>query len=98
MGITRENRAYSFNYALPANQWVELEFKNEFEKTHLYVDGKLVDTIGTNTRAQIKATCMLPVEAPLAANPATRSRVMWTISAWAPLKTSTPPCPWTTPW
>ena len=61
MGITRENRAYSFNYALPANQWVELEFKNEFEKTHLYVDGKLVDTIGTNTRAQIKATCMLPV-------------------------------------
>lgn len=61
VGITRENRAYSFNYALPANQWVELEFKNEFEKTHLYVDGKLVDTIGTNTRAQIKATCMLPV-------------------------------------
>ena len=60
VGITRENRAYSFNYALPANQWVELEFKNEFEKTHLYVDGKLVDTIGTNTRAQIKATCMLP--------------------------------------
>lgn len=61
VGITRENRVYSFNYALPANQWVELEFKNEFEKTHLYVDGKLVDTIGTNTRAQIKATCMLPV-------------------------------------
>ena len=61
VGITRENRAYSFNYALPANQWVELEFKNEFEKTHLYVDGKLVDTIGTNVRAQIKATCMLPV-------------------------------------
>ena len=61
VGITRENRAYSFNYALPANQWVELEFKNEFEKTHLYVDGKLVDTIGTNTRGQIKATCMLPV-------------------------------------
>lgn len=61
VGITRENRAYSFNYALPANQWVELEFKNEFEKTHLYVDGKLVDTIGTNTRAQIKDTCMLPV-------------------------------------
>ena len=61
VGIARENRAYSFNYALPANQWVELEFKNEFEKTHLYVDGKLVDTIGTNVRAQIKATCMLPV-------------------------------------
>lgn len=60
VGITRENRAYSFNYALPANQWVELEFKNEFEKTHLYADGKLVDTIGTNARAQIKATCMLP--------------------------------------
>lgn len=61
VGITRENRAYSFNYTLPVNQWVELEFKNEFEKTHLYVDGKLVDTVGTNTRGQVKATCMLPV-------------------------------------
>lgn len=61
VGITRENRAYSFNYTLPAGQWVELEFKNEFEKTHLYVNGKLTDTIGTDARGQIKATCMLPV-------------------------------------
>lgn len=61
VGITRENHDYSFEYTLPAGQWVELEIKNEFELTHLYVDGVLVDTIGTHTRGQTKATCMLPV-------------------------------------
>lgn len=62
VGITRENRAYSFDYALPVNDWVELEFKNSFEKTELWVNGKLVDTIGTNARGKLKATLMLPVQ------------------------------------
>ena len=61
VGITRENRAYSFNYTLPVNDWVELEFKNTFEKTELWVNGELVDTIGTNTRGKLKATNMFPV-------------------------------------
>lgn len=60
VGITRENHDYSFNYTLPVGQWVELEIKNEFELTHLYVNGVLVDTLGTHTRGQTKATCMLP--------------------------------------
>ena len=40
VGITRENRDYSFNYTLPVDEWVELEFKNEFEVTTLYVNGE----------------------------------------------------------
>lgn len=64
VGITRENRDYSFNYTLPVNEWVELEFKNEFEVTTLYVNGEKVETIGSTgngSRGKLKATCMLPV-------------------------------------
>ena len=61
VGITRENHAYSFDYALPVNDWVELEFKNTFEKTELWVNGELVDTVGTNARGKLKATSMFPV-------------------------------------
>lgn len=61
VGITRENRDYSFDYELPIGQWVELEIKNEFELVHLYVNGELVSTLGTHTRGQVKATCMLPI-------------------------------------
>lgn len=61
VGITRENHDYSFNYTLPVGVWTELEIRNEFELVHLYVNGELVDTLGTHTRGQTKATCMLPV-------------------------------------
>lgn len=65
VGVTRENHDYSFNYTLPVNEWVELEFKNEFEQVSLYVNGKLVDTLGDGDVAaegkMLKATCMLPV-------------------------------------
>jgi len=64
VGITRENRDYSFNYTLPVDEWVELEFKNEFEVTTLYVNGEKVETIGATgngSRNKLKATCMFPV-------------------------------------
>ena len=64
VGFTRENRAYSFNYTLPVNEWVELEIKNKFEQASLYVNGTLVDTLGdgeTVEGKQLKATLMLPV-------------------------------------
>lgn len=64
VGITRENRDYSFNYTLPVNEWVELEFKNEFEVTTLYVNGEKIETIGATgegSRNKLKATCMFPV-------------------------------------
>lgn len=65
VGFTREKHVFSFNYELPVNEWVELEFKNELNKTHLYVNGKLVDTLGDGDKAAegkaLKATTMFPV-------------------------------------
>ena len=64
VGITRENHDYSFNYVLPVDEWVELEFKNEFEVVTLYVNGEKVESIGATgngSRNKLKATCMLPV-------------------------------------
>ncbi|MDY2777615.1 MAG: discoidin domain-containing protein [Collinsella sp.] len=66
VGFTRENHAFSFDYELPVNEWVELEFKNELTKTHLLVNGELVDTLGDGDKAAegkpLKATTMFPVE------------------------------------
>ena len=65
VGFTRENRAYSFNYTLPVNEWVELEIKNKFERVSLYVNGTLVDTLGDDETVEgkpLKATLMLPVQ------------------------------------
>lgn len=65
VGFTRENRAYSFNYTLPVNEWVELEIKNEFERASLCVNGTLVDTLGDGETVEgkpLKATLMLPVQ------------------------------------
>ena len=56
---------YSFNYELPANQWVELEFKNRKEVIDLYVNGQLVDTLGDDEQVNgrpLKATMMIPME------------------------------------
>lgn len=63
VGIARENRDYSFNYTLPMNEWVELEFKNEgMGKVSLYVNGELKETIGQDGNNKLKATCMFPVQ------------------------------------
>ena len=42
VGISREGYDYSFDYTLPVNEWVELEFKNTKDSTSLFVDGELV--------------------------------------------------------
>lgn len=66
VGFTRENHDYSFNYELPLNEWVELEFKNEQNKTYLYVNGELKDILGDDEKAaegkRLLATTMFPVE------------------------------------
>ena len=66
VGITRELFDYSFNYTLPVGEWVVLEFRNQFEKISLYVNGTLVDTLGDGDKAgnsrPMKATCMFPLE------------------------------------
>ncbi len=65
VGFSREGLDYSFNYTLPINTWVELEFVTEFEYTYLYVDGVLVDTLGdeySSIGRTYFATLMLPIE------------------------------------
>lgn len=62
VGFTRENHDYSFDYELPVGVWTELEFRNEFEKFSLYVDGEFVQTIGKDGRGSLKATMMFPVQ------------------------------------
>lgn len=65
VGFTRENFDYSFNYELPVNEWVELEFKNAKNTISLYVNGKLVDTLGDGEKVEgrpLLATTMFPVE------------------------------------
>ena len=61
VGFYRENHEYEFNYSLPVGQWVELEFRNEFEKFSLYVNGALKETIYEPGRMKLKATMMFPV-------------------------------------
>lgn len=74
VGFSRENYDYSFNYELPLDEWVELEFKNTKDRTDLYVNGKLVDSINpkedktsneladlTGNYKPLHATTMLPI-------------------------------------
>ena len=64
VGFSRERFDYSFNYTLPLNEWVELEFKNQQNVMQLYVNGKLVDTLGDDERIEgrpMLATGMFPM-------------------------------------
>ncbi len=64
VGFSREGYDYSFNYTLPLNEWVELEFKNELNTIQLYVNGELVDTIGDDEEVEgrpLLATMMFPM-------------------------------------
>ncbi|MBR5577878.1 MAG: family 20 glycosylhydrolase, partial [Lachnospiraceae bacterium] len=70
VGFSRENFDYSFNYTLPVDEWVELEFKNQFKTISLYVNGKFVDALGDGEKVAnndgklmpLLATMMFPVE------------------------------------
>ena len=64
VGLSRERFDYSFNYTLPLNEWVELEFKNQQNTIQLYVNGELVDTLGDDERVEgrpLLATMMFPM-------------------------------------
>ncbi len=63
VGFSRENLDFSFDYELPVNEWVELEFKNEQNRMTLYVNGELVDVLGdgeTVAGRPLIATGMFP--------------------------------------
>lgn len=46
VGFSREGRDYSFDYTLPVGEWVSLEIRGEKDRTSLYVNGRLADTVG----------------------------------------------------
>ncbi len=60
VGFSREGFDYSFDYALPIGEWVELELRNTFTMTTLFVDGEEVGTLGSPDRTKLKATMMIP--------------------------------------
>lgn len=43
VGFSREGYDYSFNYTLPKDQWVNLEFCSGKDSVSLYVNGELID-------------------------------------------------------
>lgn len=64
VGYSREKTDYSFSYTLPVGEWVELEFKNQNKQTSLYVNGKLVDTLGDDETIggrRMESTTMYPL-------------------------------------
>ena len=63
VGFSRAGRDYSFDYKLPDDEWVELAFTNVKDKTSLYVNGKLTQTIGDSETGvgKIHATFKFPL-------------------------------------
>ena len=62
VGFSREGRDYSFNYTLPAGEWVNLTVRGEQNRTSLYVNGELVDTLGDGEPFGEYADFVFPLE------------------------------------
>ena len=62
VGFSREGRDYSFNYTLPAGEWVNLTIQGEQNRTSLYVNGELVDTLGDGEPFSEYASLVFPLE------------------------------------
>lgn len=58
VGFTRERDNFSFNYQLPDDEWVYLTITSQNERTSLYVNNELVDTLGNRP----VATLLIPFE------------------------------------
>lgn len=53
VGFSRGTRNYSFDYTLPVGQWVTLTFRGEKDFASLYVNGELMDRIGSTARPKV---------------------------------------------
>lgn len=62
VGFSREGRDYTFDYSLPYGEWVELKVVGEIGRTSLYVNDKLVDTVGSGEAFEEYATFVFPVQ------------------------------------
>ncbi|EOU1464795.1 discoidin domain-containing protein [Clostridium perfringens] len=61
VGFSREGYDYSFNYKLPEDEWVELTFIGELNKTSLYVNGEFIETINKSNGGKV-GTFILPLD------------------------------------
>lgn len=62
VGFAREGRTYTWDYKLPAGQWVELKVTGELGRTTLYADGVLVGTLGSGKAFEDYATFVFPMQ------------------------------------
>lgn len=62
VGFTREGRTYTFDYKLPMGEWVNLRLEGTSGKTMLYVDGKEVDSLGSDEPFEEHATFAFPLQ------------------------------------
>lgn len=62
VGFTREGRTYTFDYTLPKGEWVNLKLEGTSGKTTLYVDGKEVDSLGSDEPFEEHATFVFPLQ------------------------------------
>lgn len=62
VGFTREGRTYTFDYKIPAGEWVNLELEGRSGKTTLYVDGEEVDSLGSDEPFEEHATFVFPLQ------------------------------------
>ncbi len=62
VGFTREGRTYTFDYKIPAGERVKLKLEGTSGKTTLYVDGKKVDSLGSDKPFEEHATFVFPLQ------------------------------------
>ncbi len=62
VGFSREGKDYSFDYTLPVREWVRLEIRGEKDRTSLYVNGKLTDTVGNGEPFGEYGALIFPLE------------------------------------
>lgn len=60
VGFVRGARTYTFDYELPVGEWVTLTFRGEKDFASLYVNGELVDTLGSTAGLAMRATLTSP--------------------------------------
>ncbi|MEG0694793.1 MAG: discoidin domain-containing protein [Erysipelotrichaceae bacterium] len=62
VGFSREGYHYSFNYTLPEETWVKMEIRGYMNKSELYINGTLIDTLSKGATGGKNATMILPLD------------------------------------
>lgn len=62
VGFCMEGRTYLFNYELPKGDWVNVTVEGTLGQTSLYINGKLIETLGSKEAFEEYATFVFPLE------------------------------------